>query len=199
MRSKIIFAPKERSFSDVFFQQLPMESIDLDYHVRLLGKSKPWSQCDLDDLMTKLYIEDMDFDKPLWRFFVINNMADGRHMLIAVVDHAIGDGASMMNILLSMLDEADGRPISKVGDILPQRRVRAAHPTFLSRAAGMVEGTFRGIIAATFPPDPPNALKLPTLNRAISERRCATTSKIALADVKAVRCRSSCAELRASR
>jgi hypothetical protein len=187
MRSKIVFAPKERSFSDVFFQQLPIEAIDLDYHVCLLGETKPWNQCDLDDLMSKLYMEDMDFDKPLWRFFVINNMADGRHMLIAVVDHAIGDGASMINILLSVLDEADGRPISKL-DILPHRRERAVHPTLLRRAAGVVEGTFRGIIAATFPPDPPNSLKLATLKLAISERRCATTSKISLAEVKAIRC-----------
>ncbi len=129
----------------------------------------------------------MDFDKPLWRFCIINNMADGRHMLLAVVDHAIGDGASMMNILMSMLDEADGRPISKL-DILPHRRERAAHPTLLCRVAGIVEGTLRGIIAATFPPDPPNSLKLATLKLAITERRCATTSKISLDEVKAVRC-----------
>ena len=128
----------------------------------------------------------MDFDKPLWRFCVINNMADGRHMLLAVVDHAIGDGASMMNMLLSMLDEADGRPISKF-DILPRRRERAAHPTLLRRSAAMFEGTLRGIMAATFPPDPPNSLKLATLKLAISERRCATTAKISLTEVKAVR------------
>jgi hypothetical protein len=186
MRSKIKFSPTDRSFSDIFFQELPEDSIDFNYHVCSIGESHSWTQNDLDSLLSKLYMEDMDFEKPLWRFFVINNMADGRHTLLAVLDHSIGDGASLLNILLSMANEADGSPLS-MQDILPRRRGNQAEPMLLRRLAVILEGTIRGIMAATFPPDPPNPLKLASLRDAMSERRCATTAKISLAEVKAVR------------
>ena len=186
MRSKMIFSPKDKSFSDIYFQELPLEDIDLDYHVSSLGESHPWTQTDIDSLMSKMYMEDMDYTKPLWRFFVINGMADGRNLMIVVVDHSIGDGASLMNILLSMVDEADGKPLSKQ-DILPRRREQTADPVLLRRLAILAQGTFNGLMAATFPPDPPNPLKLAAFRDAKSERLSAVTAKISMAEVKAVR------------
>lgn len=186
MRSKIVFSPTDRSFSDIYFEELPADSIDLNYHVSTIGESQSWTQKDLDSLVSKLYLEDMDFEKPLWRFFIINGMADGRHMLLVVVDHSIGDGASLMNILLSMVDEIDGRPLSHQS-VIPRRREQTKDPFLLRRLAVIAEGTIRGVIAATFPPDPPNPLKLAEFRDAMSERRCATTAKICLAEVKAVR------------
>jgi hypothetical protein len=83
------FSASQPSLSDIFFKELSPSDIDLEYHVTVVEGSN-WCLQDFQDFFSKIYKEDMDLDRPLWRMYVINDMADKRHMLLASINHALG-------------------------------------------------------------------------------------------------------------
>ena len=97
-RSKVAFDSSQRFLSAISFQELPLGDIDLEYHVQEAGRGKSWGAPELDAFISQIYSQDMDHEKPLWQFYVINQMADGSDMLMAVIDHAIGDGTTMVEV-----------------------------------------------------------------------------------------------------
>ena len=101
-RSQIVLNPLDPA--SVFFKELPLQSIDLSYHVSEVGVGERWTAGDTDAFISLLHAEDMDPSKPPFRLFVINDMIDGRSVLLASIDHTIGDGAMLMDVLLGALD-----------------------------------------------------------------------------------------------
>lgn len=97
-RSKVVFDSSQRILSAISFQEIPLSKIDLEYHVQEAGGGKGWGARELDAFISQIYSQDMDHEKPLWQFYVINQMADGSDMLMAVIDHAIGDGITMVEV-----------------------------------------------------------------------------------------------------
>ena len=48
-----------------------------NYHFRVVP-SEGWGQADIDRFLSEEYNKDKDPDRPLWIFYVLNGLADGR-------------------------------------------------------------------------------------------------------------------------
>ena len=97
---------------------------DIDAHVLAATLSPKPGQAALDalkDHVADLTATPLDRDRPLWQFQLIERLDDGdgagRSALIMRVHHCIGDGISLVSVMLSMTD--GGQP--------PPVRQRAAH------------------------------------------------------------------------
>ncbi len=55
-------------------------------------------QADIDRFLSEEYNKDKDPDRPLWIFYILNGLADGRGCMIANIDHCIGDGVSLIQV-----------------------------------------------------------------------------------------------------
>lgn len=97
-RSQVAFDSSKKFLSAISFQELPLDSIDLDYHVQTVGAGEKWAAPELNAFVSQLYAQNMQLDKPLWKFYLITKMADGNDLLMAVIDHAIADGATLVQV-----------------------------------------------------------------------------------------------------
>jgi diacylglycerol O-acyltransferase len=71
---------------------------DLDYHVRHIALPAPGSMRQLLDLVTRLYEEPYDRTRPLWMFYAIEGLADGRGALFTKQHHAVADGIGALRM-----------------------------------------------------------------------------------------------------
>jgi diacylglycerol O-acyltransferase / wax synthase len=71
---------------------------DLNFHVRHLSLPAPGSMRQLLDLVTRLHEEPFDRTRPLWMFYAIEGLADGRGALLAKQHHAVADGIGAMRM-----------------------------------------------------------------------------------------------------
>lgn len=81
----------------VFFQELCLADIDMELHCQEV-QADGWTQADLDAFLSSQYQVSKSIHAPLWVFYVLNGLADGRSCLVANVDHSIGDGATMIEV-----------------------------------------------------------------------------------------------------
>jgi hypothetical protein len=91
-RSKVVLKNGE-----IFFQELPLADIDMDYHVQEVA-SRGWTQADMDSFLSAQYQISKSSHAPLWVFYVMNDLADGRSCLVGNIDHCIGDGITMVQV-----------------------------------------------------------------------------------------------------
>ena len=54
------------------------DDIDLDYHMRYIVLPKPGTMAQLEALCARLHSMLLDRSRPLWEFYVIEGLADGR-------------------------------------------------------------------------------------------------------------------------
>jgi diacylglycerol O-acyltransferase / wax synthase len=80
------------------------DDIDLDYHVRYLVLPKPGSIEQLEALAARLHSMLLDRSRPLWEFYVIEGLADGRIGFYGKVHHAAVDGQAGVAMATSMFD-----------------------------------------------------------------------------------------------
>jgi WS/DGAT/MGAT family acyltransferase len=71
---------------------------DLGYHVRHVRLPEPGSMRQLLDLVTRLYEEPYDRTRPLWMFYAIDGLEDGRGALFSKQHHAIADGIGALRM-----------------------------------------------------------------------------------------------------
>ena len=95
---------------------------DIDNHVRRLVLSPPADQEALQDLVSELASIPLERSRPLWEFYLVEGYGPGC-ALICRIHHSIGDGLSLIEVLLSITDTEPG--------ILPG--LRAARTTEKSR------------------------------------------------------------------
>jgi len=62
---------------------------------------------DVNRFASEVYQSKTDLSLPLWRAYICNDMADGRSLLIMVIDHAIADGTALIQSFMSILDKDD--------------------------------------------------------------------------------------------
>jgi len=91
----------------VVFYPLSLEEIDMDYHFQVVDGKGTFDDNNVSDLVSDAHLLDWDRSKPLFRIILVFNMKGGRSMLFAIVDHTVGDGASMAATLLSLFDKED--------------------------------------------------------------------------------------------
>ena len=88
------------------------DDIDLDYHIRYLVLPKPGSFEQLEALAARLHSSLLDRSRPLWEFYVIEGLADGRIGFYAKVHHAAVDGQAGVAMGRSMFDlTPEPRPV----------------------------------------------------------------------------------------
>ena len=72
--------------------------LDLDYHVRRIRLPEPGSMRQLLDLATRLYEEPYDRTRPLWLFYCIEGLDDGRGALFTKQHHSVADGIGALRM-----------------------------------------------------------------------------------------------------
>jgi diacylglycerol O-acyltransferase len=78
--------------------------IDLDYHLRETTLPSPGSEAQLEEVIARLHANLLDRSRPLWQFYVINGLSDGRAALYSKVHHAAIDGGAGMAINKALYD-----------------------------------------------------------------------------------------------
>ncbi len=82
------------------------DDIDIDYHVRYLVLNKPGTTVQLEALAARLHSSLLDRSRPLWEFYVIEGLADGRVGFYSKVHHAAVDGQAAVAMANSVFDIA---------------------------------------------------------------------------------------------
>ena len=83
---------------------IPDDDIDLDYHVRYLVLPKPGTMAQMEALCARLHSSLLDRSRPLWEFYVIEGLADGRLGFYSKVHHAAVDGQAAVAMANSVFD-----------------------------------------------------------------------------------------------
>ena len=80
------------------------DDIDLDYHMRYLVLPKPGTMAQMEALCARLHSSLLDRSRPLWEFYVIEGLADGRLGFYSKVHHAAVDGQAAVALANSIFD-----------------------------------------------------------------------------------------------
>ncbi|HSV38301.1 MAG TPA: wax ester/triacylglycerol synthase family O-acyltransferase [Nocardioidaceae bacterium] len=87
---------------------------DLEHHVRHAALPQPGRIRELLDFVGRIHGNRLSFERPLWEFYVIEGLEDGRIATYTKMHHALVDGVSSMRLLQSILstdpDERDMPP-----------------------------------------------------------------------------------------
>ncbi|MEU5264261.1 wax ester/triacylglycerol synthase family O-acyltransferase [Amycolatopsis sp. NPDC021455] len=176
-------------------------AFDAEAHFGRMALPEPHDEPALAELVALLMSERLERDRPLWEFWVIEGLPEGRWAILSKVHHALADGLAatrLQTILFGSVpapasDEEAPDPgavkllLDAAGSILrapwDQTRLVARELLHPNRLARRVSDAARGLAALTSAllPASPTPLTGP-LGR---DRRYATAS-VALADVKAV-------------
>jgi WS/DGAT/MGAT family acyltransferase len=88
------------------------DDLDLDYHMRYLVLPKPGTMAQLQALCARLHSSLLDRSRPLWEFYVIEGLADGRLAFYSKVHHAAVDGQAAVALAGSIFDlSPEGRRV----------------------------------------------------------------------------------------
>ena len=88
------------------------DDIDLDYHVRYMVLPKPGTIEQLEALAARLHSMLLDRSRPLWEFYIIEGLADGRIGFYGKVHHAAVDGQAGVAMATSLFDlTPEPRPV----------------------------------------------------------------------------------------
>ncbi|MEI6319387.1 MAG: wax ester/triacylglycerol synthase family O-acyltransferase, partial [Pseudomonadota bacterium] len=80
------------------------DDIDIDYHIRHTVLPKPGTMAQLEALCARLHSSLLDRSRPLWEFYVIEGLADGRVGFYSKVHHAAVDGQAAVAMANSVFD-----------------------------------------------------------------------------------------------
>jgi diacylglycerol O-acyltransferase / wax synthase len=172
--------------------------VDLDYHVRPLQVRPPGGHRELDVAIGEIASTPLDRTRPLWEFYFVEGMADGRFAIIGKVHHALADGVASANLMARALEFTDAPRPEK--DSYPHdphpsdgQLIRAAmrdHAAQLRQLPGLLRDTVKGVrsvrrksrsapgLARNF--RPPATF----LNHVVTPGRTFASATLPLADVK---------------
>jgi WS/DGAT/MGAT family acyltransferase len=95
---------------------------NIDNHLHRLALPDPGDQDTLQDMVSDLMSQPLDFSRPPWQFYLIENVGNGC-ALMGRLHHCIADGMALVGVLLSMTDfraDAPLVPLSEVVGDLPE-------------------------------------------------------------------------------
>lgn len=79
---------------------------DLDAHLHRIALPAPHDQSALHELVGDLMSTPLDFTKPLWQYHLVENYGKGC-ALICRLHHSMADGLALVQVLLSLADNAE--------------------------------------------------------------------------------------------
>ncbi|MCC6435688.1 MAG: hypothetical protein IT196_11705, partial [Acidimicrobiales bacterium] len=82
----------------------PDPEFDLDYHLCHLALPAPGDRAALLTLAARLLEDPFDRTRPLWRFFVIEGLQDGRGALVVKLHHSLTDGLGAIRLAEQYMD-----------------------------------------------------------------------------------------------
>jgi diacylglycerol O-acyltransferase / wax synthase len=82
------------------------EHFDIDLHVQGVSLPPPGDRDELERLVGEVMSRDLDRDRPLWHATVVDEYRGGS-VLVMRIHHAVADGISLSQVLLSMTEDAD--------------------------------------------------------------------------------------------
>ncbi|WP_312872047.1 wax ester/triacylglycerol synthase family O-acyltransferase [Amycolatopsis dendrobii] len=82
------------------------DSFDPAAHLRRLSVPAPHDDAALCELVALLMAERLDRDRPLWQFWILEGLPDGRWALLAKVHHCLADGISAAQLHQLLFTEA---------------------------------------------------------------------------------------------
>ncbi|GAA0927880.1 diacyglycerol O-acyltransferase [Kribbella koreensis] len=91
------------------------EHFELDYHLRHTALPAPGGDAELAALMARLMSARLARDRPLWEYWLVEGLQDGRWALISKVHHCMVDGVSGTDLYSVVLDPSP-RPRAAVPD-----------------------------------------------------------------------------------
>lgn len=91
----------DRSGGKLAWVRVP--DIDLDVHVQPLTLPAPGDKAALEATVSRMMATPLPDDRPLWRFFLVEDF-DDKSVMISRLHHAMGDGVALMMVLLSLTD-----------------------------------------------------------------------------------------------
>lgn len=113
-----------------------------------LAAASPGNPQELLDLVSELHAAPLDRNRPLWRIFVIDGLADGRIATYCKMHHALADGVAGTRLLLrSLSEDAMSSPPPGWAIPAPVRTDEKAGDT-RRRAAGALVDALAGIPTA---------------------------------------------------
>jgi WS/DGAT/MGAT family acyltransferase len=105
-------------------------NFDLRYHVRQTALPAPGGDAELRNLIARVMGQRLDRDYPLWEYWLVQGLSDGRWALISKVHHSMVDGISGTDLYRVIFDLSP-EPAQPAAE---QRHV-AAEPSALRLAA----------------------------------------------------------------
>ena len=103
---------------------------DLRYHVRQTALPPPGDDGRLGDLVARVMSARLDRDYPLWEYWLVKGLSDGRWALISKIHHSMVDGVSGTDLYRVIFD-ASPEPSHPV----PDTATVAAEPSALALTA----------------------------------------------------------------
>lgn len=84
---------------------------NLDLHLHRIALPAPGDQAALQELVSDLMSTPLDFARPPWQFYVIENYGEGCAVM-ARLHHCLADGMALVGVLLSMTDFSADAPLA---------------------------------------------------------------------------------------
>ena len=78
--------------------------LNLRYHVRSTALPSPGSEEQLKALASRVFSQQLDRDKPLWEFWLVEGVEGGGFAVLAKTHHALVDGISGVDIVTVLFD-----------------------------------------------------------------------------------------------
>lgn len=179
---------------------------DLDYHLNRVAIPTPGNMRELEDVIAQIASHPLDQTRPLWQFFVLEGMADGRIVLVQKIHHTLADGIASVNFIMrvwqSAYHEADSVAPPWQPEAMPSRArlIKDALLDHLKYDIGNLPSFFKAIYRGTWAlkkyaagTDSPNLRsinrELPKTrwNRALSSKRSFATAQLDLEPMKSLK------------
>jgi WS/DGAT/MGAT family acyltransferase len=180
---------------------------DLTNHLRQVALPKPGGDAELAQVIGDVMSERLDRERPLWEYWLVEGLAEGRWALISKVHHCMVDGVSGTDLYRVILDDQpEGRPVEPddwrpepepgtatltMGALLSlalnpmsQARMLAWAVQHPKQTLGRIWATARGlgVLSEALAPAEHSSLVGP-----LTARRRFTWARASMADVKTVR------------
>ena len=73
---------------------------DLRYHLNRAALPAPGGMRELEEVISHIASHPLDQTRPLWQFWVLEGMADGRICLVQKIHHTLADGMASLNFIM---------------------------------------------------------------------------------------------------
>ena len=100
LRSKVVEGPLDLQTPRVVVDP----NFDLSFHMRRFSMHKGSTWDDVLAVARRASMADFDKDRPLWQVTLLEDLPDGKAVLIQKLHHAIADGQGAVQIALAVLD-----------------------------------------------------------------------------------------------